>query len=173
MGVATPEGGSAMTPPPDKTLEELASKLRSPGCAADFLDLIEYLRRKANNPQDYIPEAVADAKHDLELLSATADLRAEVERLRRNAIVNHLMQGELETQLASERERVKELEKAATALRRYIGLAEFQEPSHQGCCGPESLCDGICQDNAWAAEKNAAISKLDKLLTTPPSATEE
>jgi hypothetical protein len=139
-----------MTPPPDKTLEELASKLRSPGCAADFLDLIEYLRRKANNPQDYIPEAVADAKHDLELLSATADLRAEVERLRRNAIVSHLMQGELETQLATEREKSAQLERIVVRKK-------------CGCLSMDCTVHGayICED----LEKFLA-------LTTPPSATE-
>lgn len=56
------------------------------------------------------------------------------------------------------------LVKAARQLRKYIGLAEFQEPPHKGSCGPESCCDGICQDNAWAAEKNAAIAKFDSVL---------
>jgi hypothetical protein len=162
-----------MTPPPDKTLEELASKLRSPGCAADFLDLIEYLRRKANNPQDYIPEAVADAKHDLELLSATADLRAEVERLRRNAIVSHLMQGELETQLATERERNENIAKFGRLLVGELIQGEWtpdDEWRDEMVSKGEEL--GLIGRRQPGEDDDQDLQYIWTNLTTPPSATE-
>jgi hypothetical protein len=121
-----------MTPPPDKTLEEFAK---------EFADGIWALQTE--------PQRREVAARFIEFVqSATADLRAEVERLRRNAIVSHLMQGELETQLATERDRNKVL----LEWLHYSG-------QHRLTCA-SALLTGPCDCG------------LEKLLTTPPSATE-
>jgi hypothetical protein len=103
----------------------------------------------------YISKAITDA---------TADLRAEVERLRRNAIVSHLMQGELETQLATERERVKELEDALQVCWADAHFIKLEWCEEQSPMLAQTLLN---------IRKHGAKWQRPNPLTTPPSATEE
>lgn len=57
-----------------------------------------------------------------------------------------------------------ELSEALRKLRAWTPEFRFTEPSHKGPCTSESSCDAICMDNSYAAEGNALLSKVDKLL---------
>jgi hypothetical protein len=141
-----------MTPPPDKTLEELAN-----GILYD-VQVGKYGARKA----------ITDR-----LQSATADLRAEVERLRRNAIVSHLMQGELETQLATERERNENIAKFGRLLVGELIQGEWtpdDEWRDEMVSKGEEL--GLIGRRQPGEDDDQDLQYIWTNLTTPPSATE-
>lgn len=54
---------------PAVLLERLVSRLRTPGLKSDVGECVAALLDRVNNPSAYIPEAVADAEHDLKLLA--------------------------------------------------------------------------------------------------------
>lgn len=58
----------------------------------------------------------------------------------------------------------KRLTDAVKELRKRIGFSTYPEPSHKGACGPESLCDGVCQEIAWLSDRDVAIRNLDSAL---------
>jgi hypothetical protein len=54
---------------PTIPLKRLISRLRTPGLKSEVEDCLAPLLDRVKNPSRYIPEAVADAEHDLKLLA--------------------------------------------------------------------------------------------------------
>lgn len=55
-----------------RLLLHMISKLRTPGMRSEFTRHINTLSARANNPTEYIAEAVEDARYDLMLIAGIA-----------------------------------------------------------------------------------------------------
>jgi hypothetical protein len=155
---------SPTTPPPDKTLEELAKITGAAVLHPHYEQYGKSYYEDVDRAARYISKAITDA---------TADLRAEVERLRRNAIVSHLMQGELETQLATERERNENIAKFGRLLVGELIQGEWtpdDEWRDEMVSKGEEL--GLIGRRQPGEDDDQDLQYIWTNLTTPPSATE-
>lgn len=53
----------------ERSLSRMIDQIKTPGFRSELQRYIDALMNRANHPEDYIQEAVDDARHDLSLLS--------------------------------------------------------------------------------------------------------
>lgn len=63
-----------------RSLERLITRLRTPGMRSEITRYINALSERADNPQEYIAEAVEDARHDLLLIAGITETLERVNR---------------------------------------------------------------------------------------------
>ena len=56
-----------------RSLERMVNRLRTPGMRSEITRYIDALYERADKPEEYIAEAVEDARHDLMLIAGIAD----------------------------------------------------------------------------------------------------
>ena len=67
----------------DNPLTQMREAFRYPSVPYKIREIIEYLEMVAYNPGDYLPQAVDDAKHDLELFEKLAAYESEKDLLKK------------------------------------------------------------------------------------------
>jgi predicted RNase H-like nuclease (RuvC/YqgF family) len=90
------------------TLDEL----KTPRLARDIRTVLEPLFRRVNRPEDFVPESVSDAKHDLEyLFRAHERLGFEIDANKRLVKEIESLEGEIEDLGSALEEAERKIEK--------------------------------------------------------------